>query len=95
MTDNTRYLPALGRILIGGIFAMSGLTKIPAYAATTAMIKAAGLPLAPLGAAVAVAVETGLGLLLLGWRVARSQPRSRSGASSRPCSSAGTSPTRT
>ena len=70
MTDNTRYLPALGRILIGGIFAMSGLTKIPAYAATTAMIKAAGLPLAPLGAAVAVAVETGLGLLLLlGWRV--------------------------
>ena len=70
MTDNIRYLPALGRILIGGIFAMSGLTKIPAYAATTAMINAAGLPLAPLGAAVAVAVETGLGLLLLlGWRV--------------------------
>ena len=69
MTDNTRYLPAIGRILVGSIFAMSGLTKIPAYAATTGMIQAAGLPLAPLGAAVAVAVETGLGmLLLLGWR---------------------------
>ena len=70
MADNTRYLPAIGRILIGGIFAMSGLTKIPAYSATTGMIQAAGLPLAPLGAAVAVAVEIGLGLLLLlGWRV--------------------------
>ena len=49
---------------------MSGLTKIPAYAATTGMIQAAGLPLAPLGAAIAIAVEVGLGLLLLlGWRV--------------------------
>ena len=70
MTENTRYLPAIGRILIGSIFVMSGLTKIPAYSATTGMIQAAGLPLAPLGAAVAVAVELGLGLLLLlGWRV--------------------------
>ena len=70
MPDNTRYLPVIGRVLIGGIFAMSGLTKIPAYAATTGMIQAAGLPLAPLGAAIAIAVEVGLGLLLLlGWRV--------------------------
>ena len=70
MTDRTRYLPAIGRILIGGIFAMSGLTKILAYAATTGMIAGAGLPLAPLGAAIAIAVEVGLGvLLLLGWRV--------------------------
>lgn len=69
MTDNTRYLPAFGRILIGGIFAMSGLTKVSAYAGTTAMIAAAGLPLAPLGWAVALVVEIGLGLLLLlGWR---------------------------
>ena len=70
MTGRTRYLPAIGRILIGGIFAMSGLTKIPAYAATTGMIEAAGLPLAPLGAVIAIAVEVGLGLLLvIGWRV--------------------------
>ena len=70
MTDNTRYLPAFGRILIGGIFAMSGLTKIPTYAATTGMIEVAGLPLAFLGWAIAIAVEIGLGLLLLlGWRV--------------------------
>ena len=65
MTDNTRYLPAVGRVMIGGIFAMSGLTKIAAYAATTSMIKAAGLPLAPLGSAIAIVVEIGLGLLLL------------------------------
>ena len=70
MTDNTRYLPAVGRILIGGIFVMSGFSKILAYTATTSMIRAAGLPLAPLGWAVALAVEIGLGLLLLvGWRV--------------------------
>ncbi len=70
MTDNTRYLPAIGRILIGSIFAMSGLTKIPAYAGITAAIAAAGLPFAPLGWGVALAVEIGLGLLLLlGWRV--------------------------
>lgn len=72
MTDNTRYLPAVGRVMIGGIFAMSGLTKIAAYAATTGMIQAAGLPLAPLGSAIAIVVEIGLGLLLLaGWRVRR------------------------
>ena len=69
VTDNTRYLPAIGRILIGGIFAMSGLTKAFAYAGTTAVIAAVGLPYAPLGWAVALAVEIGLGLLLLlGWR---------------------------
>lgn len=70
VTDNTRYLPAIGRILVAGLFAMSGLTKVSAYAATTAAITAAGLPLAPLGWAFALAVEIGLGLLLLvGWRV--------------------------
>ncbi len=70
MTDNTRYLPAIGRILIGGLFAMSGLTKVSTYGATTAAIAAVGLPLAPLGWAIALVVEIGLGLLLLmGWRV--------------------------
>ena len=68
VTGNTRYLPAVGRILIGGIFAMSGLTKAFAYAGTTAAIAAVGLPFAPLGWAVALTVEIGLGLLLLlGW----------------------------
>jgi putative oxidoreductase len=65
-----RYLPFVGRLLIGVPFAMSGLSKLAAYGPTTAMIDAAGLPLPPLAFAVAVAVELGGGLLLiLGYRV--------------------------
>ena len=65
-----RYLPFIGRILIGLPFAMSGLGKLAAYGPTTAMIGAAGLPLPPVAFAVAVAVELGGGLLLIfGYRV--------------------------
>jgi putative oxidoreductase len=70
MNDSTRFLPFAGRLLIGGIFLMSGLSKIPAYAGITAAISGAGLPFAPLGFALALVVEIGLGLLLLvGYRV--------------------------
>jgi putative oxidoreductase len=66
---NARYLPFIGRILIGLPFAMSGLSKLAAYGPTLAMIDAAGLPLPPLAYAAAVAVELGGGLLLiLGYR---------------------------
>ena len=34
----TRYLPFVGRLLIGLPFVMSGLGKLAAYAPTTAMI---------------------------------------------------------
>jgi putative oxidoreductase len=61
----TRYLPFVGRLLIGLPFAMSGLGKLGAYGATTAMIGAAGLPIPALAFAVAVAVELGGGLLLI------------------------------
>lgn len=67
---STRYLPFVGRILIGLPFAMSGLSKLAAYGPTIALINAAGLPLPPVALAVAVAVELGGGLLLiLGYRV--------------------------
>ena len=67
---STRYLPFVGRILIGLPFAMSGLSKLAAYGPTTEMIGAAGLPFPPLAFAVAVAVELGGGvLLILGYRV--------------------------
>lgn len=70
MNATTRFLPFAGRLLIGGIFLMSGLGKLPAYTAITAAISGAGLPFAPLGYAVALVVEIGLGLLLLvGYRV--------------------------
>jgi putative oxidoreductase len=70
VNTSTRFLPFVGRLLIGGIFLMSGLSKIPAYAGIMAAIAGAGLPFAPLGFAVAVIVEIGLGvLLLIGYRV--------------------------
>jgi putative oxidoreductase len=62
---NARYLPLIGRILIGLPFAMSGLGKLAAYGSTTAMIGAVGLPFPPLAYVVAVAVELGGGLLLI------------------------------
>src|ERR1700737_22107 len=67
--DVTRFLPLIGRLLIGLPFLMSGLGKLTAYGATTAYIGSVGLPLAPLGWAIAVAFEVGGGLLLiLGFR---------------------------
>lgn len=67
--DVTRFLPLLGRLLIGLPFLMSGVGKLTAYGATTAYIGSVGLPLPPLGWAIAVAFEIGGGLLLmLGFR---------------------------
>jgi putative oxidoreductase len=60
-----RYLPLIGRVLIGLPFAVSGLGKLAAYGPTTAMIAAAGLPIPPLAYIVAVALELGGGLLLI------------------------------
>ena len=67
----TRYLPFVGRLMIGLPFAMSGLSKLGAYSATTGMISAVGLPFPPLAFAVAVAIELGGGLLLIGGYRAR------------------------
>lgn len=70
MNDTTRFLPFAGRLLIGGIFLMSGLSKIPASAGIMAAISGAGLPFAPLGLVISLIVEIGLGfLLLVGYRV--------------------------
>lgn len=65
MNDRTRYLPFVGRVLIGGIFLMSGLAKASAYTETTGMIAGVGLPFAPLGWVIALIVEIGFGVLLL------------------------------
>ena len=61
----TRYLPFVGRVLIGLPFAMSGLSKLAAYGPTTEMIGAVGLPAPALAFVVAVVVELGGGLLLI------------------------------
>jgi putative oxidoreductase len=63
--EPNRYLPFVGRLLIGLPFAMSGFSKLAAYGQTTAMIAAVGLPVPPLAYAMAVAIELGGGLLLI------------------------------
>jgi putative oxidoreductase len=69
MNNTTRFLPFFGRLLIGGIFVLSGAGKLSQQAGITAAIAHAGLPLPALGYFVALAVEIGVGLLLvLGWR---------------------------
>jgi putative oxidoreductase len=68
--EGYKFLPLLGRILLGVPFALSGLSKLGAYAATVGYIGAAGLPLPSLAFVVAVVIELGGGLLLLsGYRV--------------------------
>jgi putative oxidoreductase len=69
MNNTTRFLPFFGRLVIGGIFILSGAGKLSQQAGITAAIAHAGLPLPALGYFVALAVEIGVGLLLvLGWR---------------------------
>jgi putative oxidoreductase len=63
--NTTRYLPFVGRLLIGLPFALSGFGKLAAIGPTTEMIRAAGLPLPSLALALAVIVELGGGLLLI------------------------------
>jgi putative oxidoreductase len=59
----------VGRVLLAAIFVMSGLGKVAAPAASLAYMKAAGLPFAPLGLAVAALIELGGGVaLILGYR---------------------------
>lgn len=61
-----RYLPLVGRLLIGLPFLMSGLSKIMGYDATIAVIKSSSLPLpAPLAYVGAIAVEVGCSLLIM------------------------------
>lgn len=69
---NTRNLPAvafIGRVLLSGLFLISGLGKLAAPAATKAYIASAGLPLPDVAYLAAVIVEVGFGLaLLVGFR---------------------------
>ena len=60
-----RYVPFVGRVLIGLPFAMSGLSKLGAIGPTTEAIRSVGLPFPSLALVVCVAVELGGGLLLI------------------------------
>lgn len=61
-----RYLPFIGRLLIGLPFMASGLSKVANYAGTIALIESSKLPLPPpLAYAGAIAVEIGCGFLMV------------------------------
>ena len=73
--NSMRYLPFIGRLLIGLPFAMSGLSKLAAVGPTISLIQAVGLPFPPLALAVSVLVEVGGGLLLIaGFQTASWRP---------------------
>ncbi len=68
-STSIKYLPVVGRVLLGAPFLFSGVGKLTAYTATVGYIQAVGLPVAPAAYAIAVAAEVGGGaLLLLGYR---------------------------
>jgi putative oxidoreductase len=59
----------LGRVLLSGIFVLSGLGKVAQPGATIAYIAATGLPLAQFAFVAAVLIELGGGIaLILGYR---------------------------
>jgi putative oxidoreductase len=65
MEQSNRYLPLLGRVMIGAPFIMSGLGKLMAHDATVAYIGSVGLPLPQLAWVIALLVEIGGGALLI------------------------------
>jgi putative oxidoreductase len=65
-TTGTQDLLALvGRALIALLFVPAGFGKLMGFAGTVGYITSAGLPLPQVGAALAVIVELGFGLMLL------------------------------
>jgi putative oxidoreductase len=60
-----RYIPFVGRLLIGVPFAMSGLSKLAAIDATLGYIQSVGLPMPTVALILAVLAELGGGLLLI------------------------------
>ena len=64
--NTPKYLPFVGRLLIGLPWIMSGMSKVMGYDGTIAFIKSSALPLpAPLAYVGALAVELGCGLLII------------------------------
>ncbi|MCM2324409.1 MAG: DoxX family protein [Oligoflexia bacterium] len=66
-------LSLLGRVLLGSIFLISGLSKIPNWAATHQMMVESGMTLVPFFLTAATILEIGAGLaVLLGWKARES-----------------------
>ena len=58
-------LALIGRMLLAALFIPAGFSKIGGFSGTAGYIGSVGLPLPEVGAAIAIVVELGLGLLLL------------------------------
>ena len=62
-------LALIGRLLIAYLFVPAGWGKIVGFAGTAGYIASKGLPMPELAAALSIAIELGLGLLVLvGWQ---------------------------
>jgi putative oxidoreductase len=68
-TPAQNALALIGRVLIALLFVPSGWGKLVGFAGTVGYIQSKGIPFAELCAAIAVAAELGLALLVLvGWQ---------------------------
>lgn len=65
LTPAQNAFALLGRVLIALLFIPSGWAKVGGFAGTVGYIASKGVPLAEVAAAIAIAVELGLGILLL------------------------------
>ena len=64
-TSTQNLLTLVGRALIAVLFIPAGFSKIAGFAGTAGYIASQGVPLPQVAAAIAIAAELGLGLLLL------------------------------
>lgn len=62
-----QFAPLAGRLMIGGMFAMAGYSKIGAYAGTQGYMESVGLPGALLPLVIAFEIGAGLALIA-GWQ---------------------------
>ena len=63
------HFSLVGRLLLALLFVPAGVMKITGFSGTVGYIASVGLPLASLGAVLAIVVEVGAGLALaVGWR---------------------------
>ncbi len=61
----SKWLLVLGRVLLSGIFILSGLGKLPHFHDVAGMMAAKGIPLATVALVITVLIEIGGGLLVL------------------------------
>jgi putative oxidoreductase len=69
LTPAQNTLALIGRVLMAWLFVPAGWGKIAGFSATAGYIASKGIPLPEVCAALAIAAELGLGLMLLvGWK---------------------------